>query len=187
MRAFAGAGSAWQAQAGSSGDGDRRPRWLAGQAAATMRWCYRVAQAGSARRAPDRSGAVGHPAEFFAGSVAHEVPPRAAIRDDARPMTDRHGPPAPPGCAVSAAPSATCARSCSSGPASLPCDDASNRPHAAACGASRSARRSVASSASPRTLVELRYPRRRRTAPQMRCCSRATRTAAVRVRTASLA
>ena len=25
---------------------------------------------------------------------------RAAIRDDARPMTDRHGPPAPPGCAV---------------------------------------------------------------------------------------
>ena len=35
--------------------------------------------------------------QFGAGWTTH----RAALRDDARPMTDRHGPPAPPGCAVS--------------------------------------------------------------------------------------
>ena len=68
-----------------SGRGDRRRRWTAGQAARDEAVVPARCPTGSARRATDRSGGVGYPADFRpfgTGLTTH----RAAIRNDARPL-----------------------------------------------------------------------------------------------------
>ena len=96
------AGSAWQAEAGAGGRGDRRPRWTAGKgdgsrhryrgAIDVAQVCVGTTQPGRVRILPAQSGIR----RSFSPIRYRMEWQRSATQNDARPLVDRHRPPAPP-------------------------------------------------------------------------------------------
>ena len=101
-RALTRAGAAWQAEAGAGGRGDRCLRWTAGEgdssrhrnrgAIDVAQVCVGTTQPGRVRIVPAQSGIR----RSFSPIRYRMEWQRSATQNDARPLVDRHRPPAPP-------------------------------------------------------------------------------------------